>query len=81
MSNQIKPHINEKEYTHSPENQQATLDMADALVSGDAEEIRRVAKKIIFPLDTLKILGKDFINDYGFPTITAELANDTQWLK
>ncbi len=81
MSNQIKPHIDEKKYTHSPENKQATLDMADALVSYDMEEIRRAAKKVIFPLDTLKVFGKDFVNDYELSTITAEIANDTQWLK
>ena len=81
MNNQIKPHIDEKEYTHSPENKQATLDMSMALTANDTEEIQRLATKMVLPLGLLKAVGKDFIHKYNLPITTAELANDTEWLK
>jgi len=73
--------FDEKHYTLSPENIQVARDMADALAAWDQEKIDELATKMVLPLSMLKALGKDFVKKTGLPTVTAELAHDTDWLK
>ena len=47
----------------------------------DKEKIDELARKLILPLSRLKFCGKEFVLENGLPTITAEIANDTDWLK
>ena len=78
---EIKPHPNEDDYVLSPENVQCARDMVDALAAKDMERARELSKKLILPLWRLKSYGKEHILKNGIPTITAEIANDTDWLK
>ncbi len=73
------PH--ERKYVLSPENLQVARDMVDALDADDKEKIDELARKLILPLSRLKFCGKEFVLENGLPTITAEIANDTDWLK
>ena len=73
--------FDEKRYTLSPENIQVARDMVDALVAKDQHKIDELATKMVLPLSLLKAFGKDFVLRNGLPTVTAELANDTDWLK
>ncbi len=81
QSSNLVRHQTEDDLIVSPENQQATSEMVAALVANDMEEVHKIAKKMILPLDMMKAVGKDFVHRYGFPTTAAELANDTEWLK
>ena len=76
---QTLPH--EKKYVLSRENVKVAHQMADALGARDQEKIDELAKKLILPLSQLKAYGKEFVPENGLPTITAEIANDTDWLK
>ena len=76
-----KPHPDEDKYVLAPENVQCAMDMVDALAANDMEKVNELAKKLILPLRTLKGNGKEFVLRKGLPTITAEIANDTDWLK
>ena len=73
------PH--ERKYVLSPENLQVARDMVDALDADDKEKIDELARKLILPLSRLKFCGKEFVLENGLPTITAEIVNDTDWLK
>ena len=73
------PH--ERKYVLSPENLQVARDMLDALEIDDKEKIDELARKLILPLSRLKFCGKEFVLENGLPTITAEIVNDTDWLK
>ena len=73
------PH--ERKYVLSPENVQVAHDIADAIAAKDYEKMDELAKKMILPLSLLKCYGKEFVLATGVPTITAEIANDTDWLK
>ena len=73
------PH--ERKYVLSPENVQVARDMLDALEIDDDEKIDELARKLILPLSRLKFYGKEFVLENGLPTITAEIVNDTDWLK
>ena len=74
-----QPH--EKQYVLSPENVDIARQMADAIIAGDEEKQVELDKKLILPLSRLKSLGKDYVLENGLPTITAEIVNDTDWLK
>ena len=76
-----KPHPDEDKYVLSPENVQVAFDMARAYIADDEEKMDELAKKLILPLSRLKFHGKEHVLKYGLPTITAEIANDTDWLK
>ena len=76
-----KPHPDEDKYVLSPENVQVAFDMVDAMSAKDYEKMDELAKKLILPLSRLKFHGKEHVLKYGLPTITAEIANDTDWLK
>ena len=73
------PH--ERKYVLSPENVQVAHDIADAIAAKDYDKMDELAKKLIIPLSLLKCYGKERVLEYGLPTITAEIANDTDWLK
>ena len=73
------PH--ERKYVLSPENVQVAHDIADAIAAKDYEKMDELAKKMILPLSLLKGYGKERVLEYGLPTITAEIVNDTDWLK
>ena len=73
------PH--ERKYVLSPENVQVAHDIADAIAAKDYDKMDELAKKMILPLSLLKGYGKEFVLATGLPTITAEIANDTDWLK
>ena len=73
------PH--ERKYVLSPENVQVAHDIADAIAAKDYEKMHELGKKLIIPLSLLKCYGKEFVLATGVPTITAEIANDTDWLK
>ncbi len=75
------PHPDEDKYTLSPENMKVVDELMDALIANDMEKIDELATKLILPLRELKGYGKDKVRKYGLPTITAEIANDTDWLK
>jgi hypothetical protein len=74
-----EPH--EKKYVHSPENIKVTNDLIDALYNKDYDKFDELRSKVIFPLSLLKAYGKDFVIRNGLPIITAEIVNDTDWLK
>ena len=74
-----QPH--EEKYVLSPQNIEYVHQMVDAIVDDDEERMAELEKKIIIPLARLKTLGKEYIHKHGVPTITAELVNDTDWLK
>ena len=73
------PH--ERKYVLSPENVQVARDIVKAISAKDYEKMDELAKKMILPLSLLKGYGKERVLEYGLPTITAEIANDTDWLK
>ena len=73
------PH--ERKYVLSPENMQVARDIVRAISAKDYEKMDELAKKMILPLSLLKGYGKERVLEYGLPTITAEIANDTDWLK
>ena len=73
------PH--ERKYVLSPENVQVAHDIADAIAAKDYDKMHELAKKMILPLSLLKCYGKERVLEYGLPTITAEIVNDTDWLK
>jgi hypothetical protein len=75
------PHPDEDKYVLSDENMKVTHDFIDALKNKDWDKIAELETKIIFPLKTLKSFGQEFVIRHGLPTITAEIANDTEWLK
>ena len=66
---------------NSPENLKVRRALVQAYVDGDEEEFNRLVKIMIAPSGLLKALGKDFVERTGAPTITCEMANDTDWLK
>ena len=76
---EILPH--EKKYVLSPENVEVAREMARAISAKDYEKMDELGKKLIIPLSLLKCYGKEFVLATGVPTITAEIANDTDWLK
>ena len=76
---EVLPH--EKKYVLSPENVQVARDIVKAISAKDYEKMDELAKKMILPLSLLKGYGKERVLEYGLPTITAEIANDTDWLK
>ena len=71
----------EDELYNSPENMKVREALVQAYVDGDEEEWNRLVKIMITPSGHLKALGKDFVERTGAPTITCEMANDTDWLK
>ena len=71
----------EDELYNSPENMKVREALVQAYVDGDEEEFNRLVKIMIAPSGLLKALGKDFVERTGAPTITCEMANDTDWLK
>jgi hypothetical protein len=75
------PHPDEKKYTQSPENRQVCRDLVDALMADDIDQIYELRTKFILPLKALKGYGREYVIRNGLPTITAEIANDTEWLK
>ena len=76
-----KPLSEEDKYVLSPENVEVAREMARAYIADDEEKMDELAKKLILPLSRLKFHGKEHVLKYGLPTITAETANDTDWLK
>ena len=60
---------------------QVAFELAEAYLAYDEEKMRELSKKLILPLSRLKSCGKEFVLEYGILTITAEIANDTDWLK
>ena len=76
-----RPLSEEDKYVLSPENVEVAREMARAYIADDLEKMRELAKKLILPLSRLKFHGKEHVLKYGLPTITAEIANDTDWLK
>ena len=48
---------------------------------GDMSKVYELNSKVVVPLSMLKALDKDLIHETGTSTLTAELANDTDWLK
>ena len=77
----IKLLSEEDKYVLSPENVEVAREMARAFIADDSEKMIELAKKLILPLRRLKSYGKDYVLENGLPTITAEIANDTDWLK
>ena len=75
----IHPH--EEKYCLSAENLEIANQMADAVIAKDHEKMAELDKKMILPLARLKSLGKEEVLRRGLPTITAEIVNDTDWLK
>jgi hypothetical protein len=75
------PHPDEKKYTLSSENMKICRDLGDALVAGDRDRIDELRRKFVLPLRSLKGYGREYVIRHGLPTITAEIANDTDWLK
>jgi hypothetical protein len=75
------PHPDEKKYILSPENLQVCRDLVDALVARDQDRIDELRRKLILPLRSLKGYGREYVIRNGLPTITAEIADDTDWLK
>jgi hypothetical protein len=75
------PHPDEDKYTLSPENIQTRNELVDALVARDQDRIDELRRKFVLPLKALKGYGRDYVIRHGLPTITAEIANDTDWLK
>jgi ABC-type histidine transport system ATPase subunit len=75
------PHPDEDKYVLSKENIQVTRDLADAFAARDQDRIIELRTKLILPLRSLKGYGKEYVIRNGLPTITAEIANDTDWLK
>jgi hypothetical protein len=75
------PHPDEDKYVLSKENLQVARDLADALMADDDDLIYELRTKFILPLRSLKGYGKEYVIRHGLPTITAEIANDTDWLK
>ena len=73
------PH--ERKYVLSPENVQVARDIVRAISAKDYDKMDELGKKLIIPLSLLKCYGKEFVLATGVPTITAEIANDTDWLK
>ena len=71
----------ERELINTPENRKVGRAMVQAYANGNKEEAERLMKKYIAPSGLLKALGKDFVERTGVPTITCEMANDTDWLK
>ena len=71
----------EDKIVNSPENLKIQGELVQAYVDGDEEEWNRLVKIMIAPSGLLKALGKDFVERTGAPTITCEMANDTDWLK
>ena len=71
----------EDKLVDSPENRKIRQASIKAYIAGDREECDRLAKKLIVPSGLLKALGKDFVKSKGLPTITCEMADDTEWLK
>ena len=72
----IKLLSEEDKYVLSPENVEVAREMARAFIADDSEKMIELAKKLI-PLRRLKSYGKDYVLENGLPTITAEIANDT----
>ena len=77
----IKLLSEEDKYVLSPENVEVAREMARAFIADDSEKMIELAKKLILPLRRLKSYGKDYVLENSLPTITAEIANDTDWLK
>jgi hypothetical protein len=75
------PHPDEDKYVLSPENIQVNRDLADALVARDQDRIDELRRKFVLPLKALKGYGREYVIRHGLPTITAEIANDTDWLE
>ena len=71
----------EDKIINTPENRKVRRAMIDAYIAGDEEEWSRLVKKLIVRSGLLKALGKNFVERTGAPTITCEMANDTDWLK
>ena len=71
----------ENKLYNSPENKKVRKAIVQAYINGDKEEVDRLMKILIAPSGQLKALGKDFVERTGAPTITCEMANDTDWLK
>ena len=71
----------EDKLVDSPENRKIRRALIDAYIAGDKEEWSRLVKILIVPSGQLKALGKNFVERTGAPTITCEMANDTDWLK
>ena len=71
----------EDKLVNSSENLKNGRAMVQAYIAGDKEESERLMKKVIQPSGLLKALGKDFVKSREIPTITCEMANDTEWLK
>jgi hypothetical protein len=71
----------EDELLLSEENMKVVYELADALEAGDLDRIYELQTKMILPLKTLKYYGSEYVIRNGLPTITAEIANDTDWLK
>ena len=71
----------EDKIVNSPENLKIQGELVQAYIDGDEEEFARLAKIMIAPSGLLKALGKEFVERRGVPTITCEMANDTDWLK
>ena len=76
---EILPH--EEQHCLSEKNLQLARDMGDALLAGDEEKQAEIEKQMILPLSRLKFLGKEYVIENGLPTICAEIAGDTDWLK
>ena len=74
-----QPH--EEKYCLSPQNMEYAHQMVKALVANDEEKMAELDKKLVLPLSQLKALGKEDVLRRGLPTITAEIVNDTDWLK
>ncbi len=81
MANALKNDFDEQQYTLSADNMGVAEEMVEALESEDQQRIDELAAKMVLPLSLLKAIGKEKVAEYGFPTLTAELANDTEWLK
>ena len=71
----------EDKLVNSPENRKIRQASIKAYIAGDREECDRLAKKLIVRSGLLKALGKDFVKSKELPTITCEMADDTEWLK
>ncbi len=74
-----QPH--EKKYVLSPENLKVNGQIAEALLADDMDKVDELLTKWILPLKSLKNLGREFVIRNGLPTVTAEIANDTDWLE
>ena len=82
----IKADYNEDDYVYSEENLQAIYATMDAMRDvldgkGDMSKVYELHSKAVFPLRMLKAAGKDIVLETRTSTLTAELANDTDWLK